>query len=77
MTCIFTKEEFKLQINRKVVCLTRKAKNEAKQDKKTYVYYIPINKDQANALGLTPDSFIKAELGVKEIPKRDAADSLT
>ena len=61
-TCAFQKDEAKIVIGvRKVSCIRRPSKN---PEHFSTLYYLPIHKEEAQRLGLTKDSLLKAEIAV-------------
>lgn len=62
MPCIFSKDDEKVILERKILVLKRKAKNPARLVKESKVYYLPISLDIAQRLRLDDGDFVKVEL---------------
>lgn len=72
MPCIFAKNEEKITIGvRKVLQLKRPSKKSV--DKVSTLFYLPIHKDEAQRLGLTGESLLKAEISV--LPQLEKTES--
>ena len=67
MNCIFSEDQEKVILERKVLCAKRKAKNPndkriRDRPKESTVFYLPITKDLATRLELSEGDYVIAEL---------------